>query len=143
LFSTPIVRRVARWFSTRFDNWLFRRMYHWQVGRFFQDRAVRDEFLPILYEQFARDPSAQAAFFSLNEDLRSTLREGATRVAALQTFHRPVRILFGGADPYLNVNVARDLAALFPKAELRILPKARHFVQMDEPERVGNEITAD
>src|SRR5262249_27502579 len=69
LFSTPIVRRFARFSATRFDNWWFRRMYHWQVGRFFRDKAVRDAFLPVLYEQFTRDPSAQRAFFGLNEDL--------------------------------------------------------------------------
>jgi pimeloyl-ACP methyl ester carboxylesterase len=141
LFSTPGVRRAARWFSTRFDNWLFRRMYRWQVGRFFRDQAIREEFLPVLYEQFARQPSAHTAFFGLNEDLRPMLRDRATRVSALRQFQRPVRVLFGGADPYLNANVARELAGLFPSAELNVIPTARHFVQMDEPERVANEIT--
>jgi pimeloyl-ACP methyl ester carboxylesterase len=52
-----------------------------------------------------------------------------------------VRILFGEADPYLNANVARDLARLFPNADLHLVPGARHFVQMDEPARVAEEIT--
>jgi len=141
LFSTPVVRRVARWSSTIFNHWLFRRMYYWQVGRFFRDQAIRDEFLPVLYEQFTRDPSAHAAFFSLNEDLRPMLRDRATRADALRTFEPPVRILFGGADPYLNANVAREFARLFPRAELHLIPSARHFVQMDEPEQVAKEIT--
>jgi len=141
LFSTPGVRRVARWFSTRFGAWLFRRMYRWQVGRFFRDEATREEFLPVLYAQFEREPSARGAFFGLNEDLLPTLRERKTRVSALREFERPVRIVFGGADPYLNANVAREFAGLFPKAELHVIPSARHFVQMDEPERVANEIT--
>ena len=32
LFSTPVVRSVARPVSQMFGNWLFRRMYWWQVG---------------------------------------------------------------------------------------------------------------
>jgi pimeloyl-ACP methyl ester carboxylesterase len=143
LFSTPGVRRLARWASRLFDNWLFRRVYYWQVGRFFRDRQVRDEFLPVLYEQFARSPSAQPAFFGLNEDLQPMLRERATRTDNLRRFDRPVRVVFGAADPYLNANVARDFAALFPRAELKLVDGARHFVQMDEPEKVAREITRD
>jgi pimeloyl-ACP methyl ester carboxylesterase len=141
LFATPGVRRISRWFSRRFDNWLFRRLYFWQVGRFFRDAEVRAEFLPVLYRQFTQRPSAQRAFFGLNEDLLPTLRQRTTRTDDLRRFDRPVRIVFGGADPYLNADVARDLAALFPHAELHLLAGARHFVQMDEPARVAQEIT--
>jgi pimeloyl-ACP methyl ester carboxylesterase len=141
LFSTPGVRRVARWVARRFGDRLFRRLYYWQVGRFFRDEAVRQEFLPVLYEQFSRHPSAQPAFFGLNEDLLPMLRDRATRTAELRRFERPVRVVFGAADPYLNANVARDLAAMFPHAELELVPGARHFVQMDEPEKVAQEIT--
>jgi haloalkane dehalogenase len=141
LFSTPVVGPVARWLSRRFGDLLFRRMYRWQVGRFFRDANVRDQYVPILYEQFARQPSAQRAFFGLNEDLRPMLRAHRRRLGELQRFPRPVRIVFGGADPYLNRDVARDLARLFPAADLQLLPTARHFVQMDEPARVAEEIT--
>ena len=141
LFSTPGVRPVARWFSRRFGNLLFRRMYYWQVGRFFRDAPVREQFVPLLYQQFARTPSAQRAFFGLNEDLRPALRARTSRVGELGRFARPVRILFGEADPYLNANVARDLSRLFPNADLHLVPGARHFVQMDEPARVAEEIT--
>jgi pimeloyl-ACP methyl ester carboxylesterase len=140
VFSTPGVRRVARWVTSQFGNRLFRRMYFWQVGRFFHDPAVRDEYLPVLYEQFERQPSAQNAFYGLNEDLRGTLRHGTTRVPELRRFDRPVRVVFGEDDPYLNAEVARDIARLFPNAELRLIARARHFVQMDEPARVAAEI---
>jgi len=141
LYSTPVVRLVARWFARRFGNRLFRRVYFWQVGRFFRDPKVRDVFLPILYRQFADVPSAQRAFFGINRDLRPTLRARRRRLGDLARFSRPVRVLFGGADPYLNARVARDIAGLFPNAELHLVPSARHFVQMDDPERVADEIT--
>jgi haloalkane dehalogenase len=137
LFMTPVVRTVARWFSSLFDYAVFRRMYRWQVGRFFRDAEGRNEFLPLLYQQFDAVPSARPAFFRLNEDLLPTLRSRTRRIPALRAFTRPVRIIFGAADPYLNADVARAFHGLFPGSELFLLPTARHFVQMDEPEEVA------
>src|SRR5207249_5874075 len=54
LFSTPLVRNVARAVSKAFHNWLFRKLYWWQVGRFMREAEDREEFLPLLYQQFAR-----------------------------------------------------------------------------------------
>jgi pimeloyl-ACP methyl ester carboxylesterase len=55
----------------------------------------------------------------------------------LAKFDRPVRIIFGASDPYLNKGVAERFHELFPTSDLFLLPGARHFVQMDEPEEVG------
>ena len=137
LFSTPVVRNVARFVSGRFD--LFRRFYWWQVGkRFIRDEEVRDVFVPLLYEQFATVPSAKPAFFSLNADLRTTLRSRAGVTDRMNTFERPVRIIFGEDDPYLNGGVARRFHELFPTSDLFLLPGARHFPQLDEPEKVAH-----
>jgi pimeloyl-ACP methyl ester carboxylesterase len=137
LFSTPLVRRVARPVSMWFEGLIFRRMYEWQVGRFFRDAEVRAEFVPRLFEQFTRTPTAHQAFFGLNRDLRSTLRSRLGEIPRLRRFSRPVRIVFGASDPYLNKRVARRLHELLPTSELVLLPGARHFVQMDEPEQVA------
>src|SRR6266852_3505121 len=40
LFSTPLIRNVARPISGMFDHLIFRRMYWWQVGRFFRDARL-------------------------------------------------------------------------------------------------------
>lgn len=48
-----------------------------------------------------------------------------------------MRIVFGTGDPYLNTHVARRFARLFPAAELDLIDNARHYVQVDEPERVA------
>jgi pimeloyl-ACP methyl ester carboxylesterase len=142
LFSTPVVRNVARRVSQLFGNWVFRRMYWWQVGRFFRDADVRSEFVPLLYQQFDATPSARPAFFRLNEDVLPTIRSRTEMVPKLGDFRRPVRIIFGDADPYLNAGVARSFHEYFPGSELFLLPGARHFVQMDEPEQVGRLILA-
>jgi haloalkane dehalogenase len=138
LFSTPLVRNVARAVSKAFDNWLFKKLYWWQVGRFMREAAYRKEFLPLLYQQFAAASSAQPAFFRLNEDLLSTVRDRTKRIPQMKAFSRPVRIIFGASDPYLNVGVARRFHELFPKSELFLLPGAYHYVQIDEPEQVAH-----
>ena len=142
LFSTPLVRSVARPVSRLFGDLVFRRMYHWQVGRFFADPKVGEEFLPLLYQQFTTSPSAHEAFFGLNRDLLATIAAGTAAVPRLRRFARPVRIVFGAADPYLNARVARRFHQLLPTSELFLLDGARHYVQMDKPEEVARLILA-
>jgi pimeloyl-ACP methyl ester carboxylesterase len=137
LFSTPRVRNIARPVSQMFGYLIFRRMYKWQVGRFFRDADVRKEFVPLLYQQFDATPSARPAFFRLNEDLLPTIQARSKMISRLREFRRPVRIIFGDADPYLNKGVAQSFHEFFPTSDLFLLPTARHFVQMDEPEEVA------
>jgi pimeloyl-ACP methyl ester carboxylesterase len=142
LFSTPVIRSVARPVSRMFGNWLFRRMYWWQVGGFIRDADVRREFVPLLYRQFDATPSARPAFFRLNEDLLPMLRSRTQVIPRLKEFRRPVRIIFGAADRTLNSGVARSFHEFLPGSELFLLPGARHFVQLDEPEQVARLILA-
>jgi pimeloyl-ACP methyl ester carboxylesterase len=137
LFSQPRVRVVARFVSTLFQNFVFRKMYWWQVGGFMRDAEVRNEFLPLLYQQFTVTPSAQPAFFRLNEDLPSTVRDRSRKIPQMKAFRRPVRIIFGAKDPYLNTGVAQRFHELFPTSDLFLIPDANHFVQIDEPEEVA------
>jgi pimeloyl-ACP methyl ester carboxylesterase len=137
LFSTPVVRSVTRPVSQMFGNWLFRRVYRWQVGSFIRDADVRREFVPLLYQQFDATPSARPAFFRLNEDLLSAVRSRTEMIPRLREFRRPVRIIFGDADPSLNSGVARTFHEFLPGSELFLIPGAQHFVQLDEPEQVA------
>jgi pimeloyl-ACP methyl ester carboxylesterase len=137
LFSTPLVRSIARPLSQMFGNLIFRKTFWWQVGKFFKDPKVRDEFLPLLYRQFEAIPSTRPAFFGLNADLPTTVRSGSRKMQRLREFRRPVRIIFGDADPYLNRGVAESFHDLFPTSDMFLLAGARHYVQMDEPEEVG------
>ena len=137
LYSMPVLRNVAPLVSNRFD--LFRRLYGCQVGRrFIRDEGVRGEFVPLLYRQFAADPSTKEAFFSLNADLRGAARDRSGAESEMRSFSRPVRIIFGESDPYLNAGMARHFHDLFPNSELFLLPTARHFPQLDEPEEVAH-----
>jgi pimeloyl-ACP methyl ester carboxylesterase len=137
LMSTPVVRNFARPLSRFFGNWLFRRMYWWQVGGFIRDADVRREFVPLLYQQFDATPSARPAFFRLNVDLLPAVRSRDQMIPKMKEFRRPVRIIFGDADRSLNSGVARTFHELFPRSELFLIPGAQHFVQLDEPEQVA------
>jgi haloalkane dehalogenase len=137
LFSTPVLRTVARPVSRLFGDLLFRTLYRWQVARFFSDPDVRDRFLPLLYRQFTASPSSHEAFFGLNRDLLGAVDAGTAALPRLAAFTRPVRIVFGAADPYLNPRVARRFHELLPTSELFLLPGARHYVQFDEPGQVA------
>jgi len=137
LFSTPLVRVIARFVSQLFGNLIFQKMFWWQVGKFFRDSEVRNEFLPLFYRQFEAIPSTRPAFFGLNNDLLPSIRSHSKMIPKLREFRGPVRIIFGDADPYLNKGVALSFHELFPTSDLFLLPGARHYVQMDEPERVA------
>ena len=133
LYSTPVLRLAARAVARRFEG-LDRRLYYWQVGRFVDDPRVRRTLVPEFYQRFR---AARPAFWRLNEDLLPTLRDRRTKADRLGTMTAPVRIVFGGNDPYLNVRVAGDFARRFPTAQVHLIPGARHYVQVDAPGRVA------
>jgi len=134
VFSTPIIRAAARAIVRRWPG-LDRRFFTWQVGGFIADPAVRDELVPQLYEQSL---PARPAFWRLNDDLLTSAFNHRRRIGDMRRFSRPVKVIFGARDRYLNPRVARNFAELFPYSELHLLDGARHYVQVDQPERVAD-----
>jgi pimeloyl-ACP methyl ester carboxylesterase len=65
------------------------------------------------------------------------VRSHTEKIPRLREFRRPVRIIFGDADYTLNSGVARTFHELLPESDLFLIPGARHFVQLDEPEQVS------
>ena len=139
LYSTPVVRAAARALSRRRPDWDLR-LFAWQVGGFIRDPEVREPLVAQLSKQFL---AARPAFWRLNEDLLGTVLSRRRRIPDLRLFSPPVRVIFGARDRYLNARVARRFAALFPNSELHLLENAGHYVQVDEPERVANLLTAE
>ena len=143
LRTAPLVAPSVPWSFERLsqaiatDARMFRWLYYWQVGSFFRDDHVRRVFLPKLYAQFARKPSSIPAFVALNRDLAAAIGANTVRAPELASFDRPVRIIFGDSDPYLNADLARSFHVSFPTSDLFLLPSAHHYVQMDEPEEVA------
>ncbi len=67
------------------------------------------------------------------------LVEVATR---LDRFEGPVRIVWGSADPFFKVDLARRLRDAFAHADLVELEGCRAFVPLDEPARLAQEIVS-
>jgi haloalkane dehalogenase len=136
LYSTPVVGMVARAVARRRPD-LARRLFYWQVGEFIRDPEERAALVPALYEQFL---ASQPAFWRLNQDLLGTIWARRRRRADLRRFDRPVSVIFGARDRYLNPRVAGRLVAAFPAADLHLIANAGHYVQVDEPAAVASRL---
>ncbi len=55
-------------------------------------------------------------------------------------FPKPVRLVWGDADPFFSVTFAERLAAAFANSTLTLVPGGHTFVAMDFPEQVANVI---
>lgn len=60
----------------------------------------------------------------------------------LSRFPKPVRLVWGAADPFFKIDRARRLRDAFANATLVEIPGGRTFVPLDEPELLANEIRA-
>jgi pimeloyl-ACP methyl ester carboxylesterase len=60
----------------------------------------------------------------------------------LHAFDRPVLLLWGAADRFFKMPLARRLADAFPHARLVPVDGGRTFIPLDEPERLASEISA-
>jgi pimeloyl-ACP methyl ester carboxylesterase len=60
----------------------------------------------------------------------------------LRAFDRPVLLLWGAADRFFKLPLARRLAEAFPHARLVEIEGGRTFIPLDEPDRLASEISA-
>src|SRR5215472_14822894 len=120
---------VARWLLT------------WQGAQFGAGEQGQGTLLSIIVAQFADTPSTFPAFIALTSDLEATLRADTQRLPLLKSFDRPVRIIFGAGDPYLNPGVAEHFHEAFPTSELFLL-RSGHWPQLDDPEEVARLLLA-
>jgi pimeloyl-ACP methyl ester carboxylesterase len=67
------------------------------------------------------------------------LLDAATRFGR---FTGPVRVLWGGDDPFFQTALGRQLSEAFPRASLTIVPAGRTFLPLDHPAELASEITA-
>ena len=131
IFSQPEFRPLVH--AIAGDRAETRWLFFWQVGRFMSDPRVRATMLRRLWPNFIR---SFPAFRSLNRDLIPTVTANTDRTPELNAFDRPVRIIFGARDPYLNRGMAQSFHDEMPTSDLFLLP-ARHYVQVDAPARVA------
>jgi len=134
LFSTPLIRNVAR-------PCLRCSVISYSVGCIsgksedFSEMRKSEIDLFHCYMSNSMTYQAPASLLQVERRLVAHNTVAVKMMPKLKEFRRPVRIIFGDADPYLNKGVAQSFHELFPTSELFLLPGARHFVQMDEPKK--------
>jgi haloalkane dehalogenase len=138
-YSTPgVLRDLAIWGAnksgSRFQSGLSN-----QIGAFMSNPASRATYVPIIANAA---PSIRPAFFSSTSVLWKELDQRAKQVPRLKQFKKPVHIIFGSDDPFLNAGVARDFGALFPNSSLHLIAAAGHYVQLDNAADVASIMSA-
>ncbi|MFZ4757812.1 MAG: alpha/beta fold hydrolase [Burkholderiaceae bacterium] len=134
--SRGILRDLAAWGASKSES-RFRAGVSGQLSAFLVDEAVRAEYVPRLTRSAA---TMRPAFFSSTSHLWDEVRSRDVERARMARFERPVSVVFGVEDPFLNTGVARAFAALFPGARLSLVENAGHYVQLDAPHAVAEAI---
>ena len=133
-YATPSwLRDIAVWGATK-SGGNFQNGVGGQLARFFSNTKVRDAFTPIITNASV---TIRPAFFSSTSVLWQELEARRAVVPRVQQFKKPVHIIFGADDPYLNPGVARDFKQLFSNSSLDLVTQAGHYVQLDRSEEVG------
>lgn len=131
--SKSILRDVAVWGATKVEA-RFQGGVNDQISKFFSNAAVRDQFVPIITNSAG---SIRPAFFSATSYLWAEVEARNKVLPRLKAFGKPVHVIFGADDPYLNPGVAKEFQSLFKAASLQLIPKAGHYVQLDNASAVA------
>ena len=108
-----------------------------QIEKFMVNEEKRDHYTKLLTYQSL---GIRNAFFELNRVLLDEMREHQKNLAQLKAFKKPVAIVFGEDDPYLNVYVAKEFYKMFPNRTLKLIKNAGHYVQVDQAREVAEAI---
>jgi len=137
LFSTPgLMRSIRRWGANQSDG-LWQQGLMEQTSKFYSNPIVRDKYIKIFAQQALE---IRPAFFGLNEVLQAEIKDRQEAIPQMRKYTKPVAIIFGGDDPYLNIGVAKEFNEIFSNPSLTIVKNAGHYVQLDKPIPVSNAI---
>jgi haloalkane dehalogenase len=138
-FSTPgFSRDVSIWASGKSPS-RFKAGVASQLGKFFSNPASRDIYVPVLTH---RAQEIFPAFVSSTSGLWAEIAARDAQVPRMMVFSKPVSVIFGADDRYLNASVARSFTRTFPKSTLHLLANAGHYVQLDAPKQVSDGIAS-
>jgi 2-hydroxy-6-oxonona-2,4-dienedioate hydrolase len=99
---------------------------------------VQHSILPQFYGD-EDQPDAIASVRAWCAGLREALdqQDELAKTAALAHLEVPVSIIWGLKDRYLNPSLAAEIAALFAKPSVHLMPDAGHYPQHDQPDHVA------
>jgi haloalkane dehalogenase len=133
-YSTPgWFRDLAVWGSGK-STARFKAGVGSQLRSFFSNPARRDAMIPVITHTAS---DIRPAFISSTSVLWPEIAVRDKNVPRVQAFKKPVWVIFGADDPYLNKGVATEFARVFPNSSLSLLEQAGHYVQLDRGDEVG------
>ncbi|MBM4435735.1 MAG: alpha/beta hydrolase [Actinobacteria bacterium] len=116
-------------------------LYRWQVGRLWVHRQPDSErILRTFHAMFRHSREGRRAFHAISDELVEQIGANQRQLEVLAAVRCPTLLLWGADDPYLNTAAARHLHRLLPGSELRLLPRAGHFPQLEAPEAVATAV---
>jgi haloalkane dehalogenase len=118
--------------------WLLRfQREQMQAGLTERQKARYTEFLaPIIDENFRQRPSAGPAFAQMTYKFTDEVAANTARLVEFRRSNVPLLLIWGNADPYLHVSVAKYMQSEARDATLHVLD-AGHWPQIDEPAEVA------
>ncbi|APR35695.1 hypothetical protein BTO02_09990 [Paraburkholderia sp. SOS3] len=103
-------------------------------------KAQRDnyfEFLgPVIDNNFRQQPSAAVAFAQMTSQLREEVTANTARIVEFRRSNVPLHLIWGDADPYLHLSVAKHLQSQAKNVSLHVVG-AGHWPQIDAYEEVA------
>ena len=136
LFSTLSIRRTITITFAKNIDFIWQSGMIDQINKFISNSQKREEYSKLFAYQAL---GIRQAFFGLNKVLvKETQNRKDTSLDKLGKFKKPVKIIFGDDDPYLNSGVAKEFYILFPNATLHLVKNASHYVQIDKPKEVAD-----
>jgi haloalkane dehalogenase len=133
-YSKPgVIRDIARWGANKSES-RFKSGVAKQLYEFMSTDVARQQFIPV-FAQSA--PAIRPAFFSSVSALWSEIEARENESSRMKNFTKPVRIVFGVDDPFLNRGVAKSFAELFRSSCTQLIGNANHYVQLDQPHEVA------
>jgi haloalkane dehalogenase len=127
------LRDLAKWGATkspaRFESGVAD-----QIGKFMSNSEIRDRFVPIFVHSAAY---IRPAFFSSVSHLWGELDARVKEIPKMRSFEKPVQVIFGADDPFLNAGVAAEFGRVFKKSDVSMIKGAGHYVQLDDAPAVA------
>lgn len=134
-YSTPgVFRDLIVWGSNKSAS-RFKSGVASQISLFFFNPQSRQRYVPVLTH---RALDIRPAFISSTAALWPEIDARAQNRQRMAAFKKPVLVLFGADDPYLNPGVAADFQRQFPLSRLRLVQGAGHYVQLDQSDEVAD-----
>src|SRR5271170_5312500 len=101
-------------------NW---QKQQFQVALTDAQKAHYEEFLyPLIADNFMRQPSSGPAFAQLTAQFFDEIAQNARRLPELEKLDIPFKLIWGDADPYLTVAMAKERRSHLKHSSLDVVP---------------------